>query len=162
VTEPRPRIRPIESAQIADLIRIGEETSLSPWSANNYLDELKNPNAIMLRLVSDQNETIGFIVGRIVAGGKIETRSDAEIYNIAVRGEHQRSGHGQALLTAFLEGALEKRVDNIWLEVRESNETAIDFYVRNGFEQVQTRPNFYENPREAALLMRLKLKPQKS
>jgi ribosomal-protein-alanine N-acetyltransferase len=50
----------------------------------------------------------------------------------------------------------------VWLEVRESNHKAIAFYVKNGFEQVQTRPNFYENPREAALLMRLKLPPKKS
>ena len=51
----------------------------------------------------------------------------------------------------------ERRVENIWLEVRESNTRAIVFYTRNGFERVQTRTNFYENPREHAILMRLRL-----
>ena len=33
----------IRASHIADLIRIGEETNLSPWTANSYVEELKNP-----------------------------------------------------------------------------------------------------------------------
>ena len=151
------RIRPVESSHVADLIRIGEETHLSPWSAQSYLDELKNPNAIMFRLVSDENETIGFVVGRLVPGGEIELRTDAEIYNIAVVSTHQGKGNGLRLLQAFLERSEERGVSFVWLEVRESNTKAIDFYRESGFDEVQTRPNFYSNPRENAILMRLKL-----
>jgi ribosomal-protein-alanine N-acetyltransferase len=161
MTEYSPRICSIESSHIADLIRIGEQTNLSPWSAQSYLDELKNPNAVMLRLVSEDNETIGFVVGRVIAGGHIEIRTDAEIYNIAVVAEHQGSGHGQALLSAFVERSIARGAKHVWLEVRESNKKAIAFYARNGFEQVQTRPNFYDDPSEAALLMGLNLSTQK-
>ncbi len=156
-----PRIRAVEASHIADLIRIGEETRLSPWSAHSYLDELKNPNAIMFRLVSEENETIGFVVGRLVPGGQIQARIDAEIYNIAVAGTHQRQGNGLTLLRSFLRGSLEQGAEYVWLEVRESNEKAINFYKTNGFEQVQTRLNFYSDPRENAILMRLKLEDQK-
>lgn len=152
------RIRPVEAPHIADLMRIAEETNLSPWSAQNYLDELKNPDSIMLRLVADDNSTLGFVVGRIVAGGKIRTQVDAEIYNIAVSCEDQGKGHGQALFDAFVANCGCKNARQIWLEVRQSNRQATAFYERNGFTLVQTRNHFYENPREHALLMKLDLK----
>lgn len=149
------RIRPIEAADIADLIRIGEETNLSRWTAQNYLDEMKNDAAIMLRLVAEDNSTIGFVVGRTVIGGEIETQLDAEIYNIAINLSDQGSGYGQILFDEFLRVCSTHEVRNIWLEVRESNQKAIAFYEKNGFTHVQTRNNFYSDPREAALLMKL-------
>ncbi|MFZ1701106.1 MAG: ribosomal protein S18-alanine N-acetyltransferase [Pyrinomonadaceae bacterium] len=152
------RIRPVEAGNVADLIRIGEETNLSPWTAQHYLDEIKDPNAIMLRVVAEDNSTLGFVVGRRVTGGSIDTTLDAEIYNIAVNKERQGSGFGQELFDAFANLCRQSGVGNIWLEVRESNKQAIGFYKRNGFEQVQTRNNFYSDPREHALLMRLILK----
>ena len=155
---PEPRIRTVEASHITDLMRIGAETNLSHWSAQSYLEEMKNPDAIMLRLVTEDNDTIGFVVGRIVLGGTVETQYEAEIYNIAVtEGEHGR-GRGQLLFNAFHSACLEKNAVNIWLEVRESNHKAIAFYERNGFEPVQTRRSFYENPREHAILMKLTLK----
>ncbi len=152
------RIRPIEVAHIADLIRIGEVTNLSPWTAQHYLDEIKNPHSIMLRLEDDRNSTVGFVVGRQVIGGDIEMQIDAEIYNIAVEPEYQGRGHGKQLLEALIRSCREVNIVNIWLEVRESNIRAIEFYEKNGFFQVQTRKNFYNSPREHALLMRLTLK----
>ena len=152
-----PRIRPVDANHIGELIRIGDETRLSPWSAQSYIEELKNPSSIMLRLVADDNSILGFVVGRLVIG--ISTGSqDAEIYNIAVIPTHQRKGCGQMLFDAFAGLCDEKDVENIWLEVRESNTPAIRFYERNGFTRVQTRNHFYENPREHASLMRLSRK----
>ena len=152
------RIRVVEAAHIADLMRIAEETNLSHWSAQNYLEEIKNADAIMLRLVSEDSSTIGFVVGRFVIGGEIEAIVDAEIYNIAVTNHEQQKGFGQLLFNAFTTVCRKKKAVNIWLEVRESNEKAIAFYEKNGFARVQTRPSFYDNPREHALLMKLVLK----
>ena len=155
------RICPVAPSHIADLIRIGDQTNLSPWSANSYLEEMKNLNSIMLRLVNNENEMIGFVVGRLVPCGDVETRTDAEIYNIAVVDEQQCKGNGQKLLTSFLTQCAQRSASYVWLEVRESNRKAINFYSKNGFKQVQSRPNFYENPREAALLMRLDMSDRK-
>ncbi|MBK8304353.1 MAG: ribosomal protein S18-alanine N-acetyltransferase [Chloracidobacterium sp.] len=152
------RIRPVDRSHIADLIRIADETNLSAWSAQNYLDEFQMPGSIMLRLESELNVTIGFVVGRIVEGGVVETEQQAEIYNIAIEKSEQGNGFGQLLLDAFIEKCRQYNVTSIWLEVRESNEKAIGFYKTNGFEHVQSRNNFYDNPREAALLMKLILK----
>src|SRR5687768_4938641 len=133
------RIRPVEAAHIGDLIRIGEETNLSPWTAESYLDEIKNPSAVLLRLISDENTTLGFVVGRRITGGEVEIKKEAEIYNIAVVETEQRKGCGQKLFDAFYQICRDSEVKNIWLEVRESNTKAIDFYEKNGFKRVQTR-----------------------
>lgn len=149
------RICGIHTGHVADLIHIGDTVGLSPWTAENYLDELKNPDSVMLRLVSIDNRTLGFVVGRIV--GSPDNGAEAEIYNIAVKPRAQRKGNGQRLLDAFVERCHEKRVSTIWLEVRESNHSAIAFYERNGFTLVQRRSHFYSDPREHGWLMRSNL-----
>ena len=149
-------VRGIDTSHIAELIYIGDSVNLSPWTAESYLAELKNPNAIMLRLVSNENKTIGFVVGRYVMSGNDDT--DAEIYNIAVKENEQSKGNGQLLFNAFSSRCRERNVRTIWLEVRHSNQKAISFYKKNGFQTVQKRNHFYENPREHGWLMRLNLK----
>jgi len=151
------RIRSIEASHVGALIALGDDTNLSPWSAQSYLDELKDPRSIMLRLESHENVTVGFVVGRIVSAADDENAIDADIYNIAVDPAVQGNGNGQMLLDAYLEKCRVSMVRSVWLEVRESNQTAIKFYVRNGFYAVTTRKHFYTNPPEHALLMRLDL-----
>lgn len=158
VIRPNMRIRPVEPSHVGDLIRIAEETRLSPWTAQSYLDEIKSPGSILLRLVAEDNSTAGFVVGRFVPGGEIEASKDAEIYNIAVSELGQRKGFGQLLFDAFAAACREKQASNIWLEVRESNQKAIAFYEKNGFARVHARNHFYNDPREHAILMRLILK----
>ena len=152
------RIKPIRAADISDLIELGQSGNLSPWSASNYLEELDNPQAILLKLVSAENSIVGFVVGRLVAGGVIEMLTDAEIYNITVDAAFRRLGLGQALFDEFVSTCRTKDVSSVWLEVRESNTAARAFYAKNRFEHVHTRKHFYRDPIENALLMRLTLK----
>lgn len=151
------RITKVETSHIADLIRIAHEVNLSHWSAESYLDEMKHEGSVMFRMADEQNETIGLIVGRMIEGGAVEPSLEAEIYNIAVIEAEQQKGLGQSLLDRFLAAVCEREARAIWLEVRESNAKAIAFYEKNGFERIQTRNHFYENPREHAILMRLSL-----
>ena len=151
------RVRRVNSLDIADLIRIADETNLNPWSAQNYIDELQTDTSILLAIGTENRRTIGFLAGRIVPGGDHEG-FDGEVYNLAVIVGFQGLGHAQDLFDHFLGACREQSVMNVWLEVRESNSRAIRFYARNGFEPVQKRNAFYENPREHAILMRLSLK----
>jgi ribosomal-protein-alanine N-acetyltransferase len=151
---PIPRIRPIESSHIGELIRIADETSLNHWSAESYLAELKNPHSIAHRLESDDNHTIGFVVGRIVPAADSADHLDAEIYNIGVIHSEQGQGNGHLLIDEFSRECRAKYVRSIWLEVRESNLQAISFYLRNDFLSVNLRRDFYSDPRENAIVMR--------
>jgi len=60
-------------------------------------------------------------------------------------------------LNEFLMNADKLKIKTVWLEVRESNTEAQNFYRLNGFVQVQKRINFYIQPPENALVMRLEL-----
>jgi [ribosomal protein S18]-alanine N-acetyltransferase len=151
------RICEINSGDIAELIALGSEANLSPWSAQNYIDELQNPQAIMLRMNSDENALVGFIVGRVVAAADSADAVDAEIYNIAVARQFRGGGHGQTLFDEFLNRSSRKFARNVWLEVRESNAPAIAFYRKNGFQIVTRRRAFYSDPVEDAFLMRMDL-----
>ena len=149
------RICQVQPCHVGDLIHIGTSVGLSPWTAENYIDELKNPDSIMLRLISGENKTLGFIVGRVI--GSTPAPMEAEIYNIAVKHSAQKQGIGQMLLDAFTGRCRIKGVRTVWLEVRESNVKAIAFYKKNGFVPVQRRSHFYSDPREHGWVMRSNL-----
>lgn len=152
------RIKPISTREIAELIALGEAAGLSPWTAQNYVDELKNPNSILLRLESESNSSIGFIVGRLVPAVDNDTDIDAEIYNIAVDPSARKRGLGDRLLVEFVSKCMQSNVRHIWLEVRESNTSAIDFYRNRGFSSISKRRSFYRDPVEDAILMRKTLR----
>jgi ribosomal-protein-alanine N-acetyltransferase len=87
----------------------------------------------------------GFVLGRLVA-------DEAEVLNLAVCEECRRQGEGRALVEELLRRFAESGVSRVFLEVRESNLGAIDFYERMGFRQSGRREDYYREPQEAALV----------
>ncbi|HEY1424268.1 MAG TPA: GNAT family N-acetyltransferase [Candidatus Acidoferrum sp.] len=82
---------------------------------------------------------------------------EAEILDVAVPENHRRQGHAFRLLSEFPPFAGKRGVQDLFLEVRESNAAAIALYQKLGFAQSGRRPNYYHHPDEAALLLNLKL-----
>lgn len=74
-----------------------------------------------------------------------------EIDYIIVEEEYRRNGIASKLVKKLFELS----IDNITLEVRESNKPAINFYLKNGFEQIAVRKNYYKD--ESGILMMKKL-----
>ena len=72
-----------------------------------------------------------------------------EIDYIIVNEKYRNLGIATKLL-AFIENEY-KNINNITLEVRESNKEAIKFYLKNGFKEVTKRKNYYKN--EDGILM---------
>ena len=62
-------------------------------------------------------------------------------------------GIGTLLFHEFRRRYQEIGVDTIYLEVRESNEAAYQFYLKNGFEEYGRRAKYYKDPIEDAILM---------
>lgn len=142
----------IEDAQMLHAIAIN--SGIDAWSPTDYADEIKRPGSVVLK--ADSNEQIiGFLVARIVPGTSIQP--NAEIYNIAVSAKYRRNGVGRQLLNSLNKLLTEHNVSSIWLEVRESNQSAIHFYEKYGFITEVVRPNFYAHPNENALVMRCEL-----
>lgn len=73
-----------------------------------------------------------------------------EILAIATVEEYRNKGIAQELLAKI-------RIKNIFLEVRESNQTAINFYKKNKFKEISIRKNYYSKPTENAIIMKLEV-----
>ncbi len=104
----------------------------SQWKAEDYLG--------YTCLVADD---AAFVVTRQLAPG------EHEILNLAVAPEARRTGLARALLAHVL-----ATPGDWFLEVRESNLAAIRLYESTGFRPTGTRPGYYQNSPEAAIVMR--------
>ena len=100
---------------------------------------------------------VGFVVldGETVVayGGMMCVLDEGQITNIAVDPLYRRRGSGKSIVDALISYALEQGIENISLEVRESNEGAIALYSSLGFEKRGVRKNFYRSPVESAIVM---------
>ena len=90
------------------------------------------------------NRIVGFLVSRNLAEG------ERELLNLAVAPEFRRQGVGHELLATLLAEA----PGVIYLEVRASNQVARSIYKSKGFQEVGSRQGYYENPLEAAIVMK--------
>lgn len=151
-------LRPFAAGDIDAVEKLATELKLSHWSAKDYSAERARTDSYMSVAVDEGDVIIGFIVGRRVPGSeKDESGFDAELYNIGVADRKQGTGVGQALLSAFIKESKRQNVTHVWLEVRAGNNRAVSFYKESGFEEFTRRRNFYTNPKEDALIMRLNL-----
>ena len=73
-----------------------------------------------------------------------------EILAIATIEEYRNKGIAQELLDKI-------KTKDIFLEVRESNQVAINFYKKNKFNQISIRKNYYSEPTENAIIMKLEV-----
>jgi ribosomal-protein-alanine N-acetyltransferase len=123
---------------------LGQAPEAANWSEQSLREAAAAPG---VALVSENDAMItGFLLGRQVG-------DEAEILNLAVLPERRHRGEGGALLEKALEEFRMRGVGRVFLEVRESNETAIGFYGKQGFAKMGRRPGYYLEPEEAALLM---------
>ena len=101
-------------------------------------------------LAMEGDELLGYaVLSSVMDEGSLD--------NIAAAPSHRREGIGAALLAELIRRGREKGLAFITLEVREGNGPAIGLYKKYGFAPVGRRKNYYENPREDAILMTLVL-----
>jgi ribosomal-protein-alanine N-acetyltransferase len=91
---------------------------------------------------------IGFYLAELVI-------DEMTLQNICIDPAFQGKGYGKQLMNHFMDNAKTEKASQLWLEVRESNTTAIALYNGYGFDVAGTRKNYYpsSNGREDALLM---------
>jgi ribosomal-protein-alanine N-acetyltransferase len=143
------RIRSAVPADAAGLVAIERRAFSDPWSEASFREALSSPWTF--GLVAEGSRGIaGYLIGREVAG-------TGEVLNLAVAPEVRRRGIGGQLLDAGLAALRRRRVEEVFLEVRESNRSAQALYLSYGFRPVGQRAAYYRNPKEDALVLRLEL-----
>jgi ribosomal-protein-alanine N-acetyltransferase len=143
------RIRSAVPADAVGLVAIERRAFSDPWSEASFREALTSPWTFGLVAEGARGVT-GYLIGREVAG-------TGEVLNLAVAPELRRRGIGGALLEAGLAALKRRRVEEVFLEVRESNRSAQALYLAHGFRPVGQRAAYYRNPKEDALVLRLEL-----
>ena len=131
-------IRPATGEDLAAISFIESQSpQASHWGAASYLTYL-------CTVAEDGGEVAGFLVYRRTAP------DEYEILNLAVHPAQRRRGIARKLLT----NSMEAFGGQWFLEVRASNTAAISLYESMRFHQAGTRPAYYENPTEPAIVMK--------
>ena len=118
-----------------------------PWSEALFQASLENPGAAVLLAQGEDGAVLGYAVLSVVL-------DEGNLDNIAVAPDARRRGVADALLGA-LTGFGREHLALLTLEVRASNAPAIALYEKYGFVPVGRRKNYYDAPREDAVLMTL-------
>ncbi len=126
-------------------IEIAEK--LSQWTPESYREEICSPDSYCVVAIIDGN-VVGFLLARLITAS-----TSIEIYNFAVSRRFHRKHIGSALFRALMNFGKLKRITEISLEVRKSNESARKFYDHLGFDFEYERKSFYSNPTEDALIL---------
>jgi ribosomal-protein-alanine N-acetyltransferase len=138
----------LQLASFGDLDKIStieKETNKYPWSLNNFKSSLEAGNSSIV--LKDKKNILGYAFFSVIG-------TDSHLLNITVSKSYQGRGHGKRILGQVLFQSKVLGATIIFLEVRESNYKAIDFYEKFGFKRDAIRYNYYDgNPREDALLM---------
>lgn len=136
-------IRKAATEDVHAIAEIEKASIPQPWSEAAFAEALTQEKAVTLVAEAD-GEIAGFITGVFLF-------DNADIYSVATAEQHRKKGIGGKLLQAFFD-TLPSEIETVGLEVRESNSAAISLYEKSGFERVGLRKNFYEQPRENAVL----------
>ena len=122
-----------------------------PWTKKNFLDCLRKDYYCLVQ-EADQ-EFSGFAIQTI-------SLDQSHLLNIGIKEKFRKKGLGQELLEQIVHASKSMGCKKIFLEVRVSNNAAIELYYKTGFNKVSIRKNYYRLPdgREDALVMSKRLK----
>lgn len=136
-------------ADLGDVMVIEGET-LTPWSALLLAQELEVPQAIQNVAEAADAEILGWCACRVIW-------PEAELLKIAVKKENRERGIGRSLFEHLFSELQKRKVTNLFLEVRSNNRTALDFYEKHGFLRVGSRPGYYADPPDSAIILKKNL-----
>jgi len=132
-------------SDIPEVVTIERQSFSDPWEEESFLFDLNNEKAYPL-VTKIAGRVVGYICLWIVL-------DEMQIANIAVSKEYRRQGIGEKLLNYILALAQESKCQEISLDVRKSNISALKLYEKLGFEKKGRRKNYYRFPQEDALIL---------
>jgi ribosomal-protein-alanine N-acetyltransferase len=145
---PRLRFRRMLPADLARVVEIEKDVFRHPWSPQLLERELSHAWSTVLLAVEDRpcGEVVGFVVFWLV-------HDEVHVLNIATAVEARRRGVGRALMEEATESGRRRGATLATLEVRRSNEAALELYRSLGYRQAGVRVNYYSDEGEDAIVM---------
>lgn len=138
------RIRRMTVEDLLQVVKLEEETFSRPWTVKGFEEALLREENCFI--VIEDEEVLGYC-------GYYKVLDEAEIMNVCIRKDCRNRGLGRTMMEALLKEAEGDGVSSMILEVRVSNASAIHLYEKLGFQSLGIRKDFYELPREDAVIM---------
>lgn len=139
-------LRSLTPADLDELAALEATDAHGGWTRAQFADEFAAPERYWAGAFSD-GEMVGMIGIANLAG-------EVHVLKVATLPEFRRQGIASRLLRAAMRRCLEWAVNNITLEVRLSNDPAINLYRSLGFFEEGIRPGYYAAPADDALILR--------
>ena len=143
-------IERMRGEDIEEIMAIEGVSFSSPWTRNMFLWELRDDSPSHFLVAKVDESIVGY-------GGFCTALDEAHISSLAVHPSFRRRKIGKRLLTAILDLAKSEGIKEVALEVRAGNVPAQNLYAKFGFKVVGRHQRYYQDTREDALLMSLKL-----
>ncbi len=150
------RIIPATPEMLPDILALEEACFSAPWTRKMLEAELTS-NQFAHFLVARHHQESATKVEPTIIGYHCFwiVFEELRLMNLAVRESMRKRGVGRALVSEALRRGLGQATTRAVLEVRASNEPARALYTRLGFVQISSRPHYYTNPTEDAVLMEM-------
>ena len=141
------QIVPMNADHLEELEKLERICFARPWSRKMLAEELENQCAAFLVAQDSITQQVMGYAGLLVMA------DEGYITNVAVFPEFRRQGVAAKLIAVFENFARGNKLAFLTLEVRPSNTAAIALYKGFGFEEVGRRKNYYDLPKEDALIL---------
>jgi len=138
-------IRDMQAVDLPNVFDLEPRTFPRPWPVRLFAQELANDSSIALVCEED-----GVLVGYLVADMFVDVW---HLMNLAVEEKKRRQHIASDLIGAYFEITERRSHRGHTLEVRVSNEAAIELYRSFGFISTGVRPRYYDDDAEDALIM---------
>ncbi len=141
-------IIPMTSDHLDQVAEIEKLCFSDPWSRRMLSEHLENECAATLVAQGADGTVLGY-------AGVLVILDEGYITNVAVRPDYRRQGIAGELLNVFHRFAEGSKLAFLTLEVREGNAPARALYEKYGYKEVGVRKNYYDHPKENAVIMTL-------
>ena len=143
------QVRWMVRRDFAHVLTIEETCFEFPWTAEEFLQCLQQPNCLGM-VAEHESRIVGFVI--------YETpKNRLFVSNIAVHPEFQRHGIARQMIQKLVTKMIHQRRQKITIEIRETNLPALLCFRALGFKSTNILKNFYEEQSEDAYVLQYRL-----